>query len=211
MTVLYIGVYTSFYDLLTWKDHPHLLSKHSITWTTSPLPTSIHCSWQIPWKTQWDSSKKNSGASYSKKPREAKQCLFFLLNVSTSKWRILCSQRNLLPEFQRWLRDALSSSENSFKLHNMLSFGQDEVWKWETVFFTCLLLLYFEKFLVKALSYFTSCFSFCALNQMEKYFLWSSTTDKDLRVKVQHRNSTFSRMIFLCESFMFGCCCENGR
>lgn len=111
---------TSFHDLLTWKDHPHLLSKHSITWTTSPLPTSIHCSWQIPWKIQWDSSKKNSGASYSKKPREAKQCLFFLLNVSTSKWRILYSQRNLLPEFQRWLRDALSSSENSFKLHNML-------------------------------------------------------------------------------------------
>lgn len=32
-----------------------------------------------------------------------------------------------------------------------------------------------------------------------------------LLVKVQLRNSTFLGMIFLCESFMFGCSCEKGR
>lgn len=47
--------------------------------------------------------------------------------------------------------------------------------------------------------------------ELNREILLINNNRQRLRVKVQHRNSTFSRMIFLCESFTFGCVCEKER
>lgn len=72
---------------------PYILSNHSMNWATTldPLTCILYTLQltQIPWKPQWDTSKKNRGAACSKQPREAKLCLLWFLNLSTYTWRFL--------------------------------------------------------------------------------------------------------------------------